>query len=239
MKYQVVITALPRSVPGNEAGKSNNWALVGEKPLIQRCAESFSTSSANLITVVHESERSNIDKWMEEVSYMVDPHYHGGKTAGALCTALLAVDRLNPAIPIVISAGDIHLEPGFDHLIDLAIDKNLDAAVFAHVKNDPDFSYVRANRKGQVMEVAEKRQISETASTGVYFFRDPKEFLSAGEWVLRNNISHDGTFYLSAVVNYMISRAKDIRVLALSESWEFKRYKYDEDFAIGGKNENA
>ena len=226
MSYQVVITGLPR--PGETLHNviPKNWRTINGKFVLEHCMDSFEAEGVSLIPVLPYSEKTQADNNIENRRAEVQPFFHNSTTAGALCTALLPVDRLNLDLPLVVSSGDIRLEGGFDSMIREAIAQNIELAVFVVEEQNPDYAYVRTNVSGMVIEIAEKKRISDTASTGVYFFKDPADFLQAGEWVLRNNISHDGVFYVSAAVNLMISQARIVQALKISSKADFTRFKH-------------
>lgn len=129
---------------------------------------------------------------------------HATRTAGALCTALLAFDHINPELPLVIAPGDsLFSRPMGIEIMSFFEDSNF-GWTLSFKSNGARWSYLRLSEKGEVTEVVEKNQVSSVATTGVFGFKRARDFLEAAEWVLVNNFTTDGRFFTSAAMNYKI-----------------------------------
>ena len=77
--------------------------------------------------------------------------------------------------------------------------------------SDPGFSYVlpkdRGSEQARVAQTAEKRVISDLASTGLYWFRRTKDFLRA----MQEPQSAAGEIYVAPLFNKLLSEGADIR----------------------------
>jgi dTDP-glucose pyrophosphorylase len=79
------------------------------------------------------------------------------------------------------------------------------------VMDDPKWSFVSTNEKGNVTEVREKEQISNQATSGVYMWRQGKHFVQCAEQMIENNIRVRGEFYTAPVYNESIKQGGVIR----------------------------
>jgi hypothetical protein len=138
-------------------------------------------------------------------------------TAGALCTALLAVDVLDPAEEIVIcNATELtgaHMGDALEQF--RASDCAAGTLVFDSVH--PRYSYVRLDPEGFVTEAAEKHPISRWATAGVYWFRSAAEFLAAAAATLIAGDATDGRFFVCPALNEVILRGGRVGSFALGQ----------------------
>jgi dTDP-glucose pyrophosphorylase len=69
-----------------------------------------------------------------------------------------------------------------------------------------------------VVEVAEKRPISDLATVGIYYFRRSAEFVRAARQMIEKNIRVNGEFYVCPVFNEMIEAGLKILVHEIDSS---------------------
>ncbi len=125
-------------------------------------------------------------------------------TAGAACSALLAVEQIDNDDPLVICNGDQIIEGlGGSILRDFA-DRDLDAGVVTFASVHPRWSYVREGERGQVIEAAEKRVISRRAIAGFYYFAKGSIFVRAAKDSIRNGRSVNGAYYIAPTLNEIV-----------------------------------
>ena len=160
-------------------------------------------------------------------------------TAGALCTAMLAVDMLDPDEEIVVcNATELTGSRWGEALAQFrAADCSAGTLVFDSVH--PRYSYVRINESGFVVEAAEKHPISRWATAGVYWFRSAAEFLAAAEATLIAGDATDGRFFVCPTLNEVILRGGRVGAFVLGRG-EYIPLKdmgdLDRRIAITGSN---
>ncbi len=77
-------------------------------------------------------------------------------------------------------------------------------ATFQHT--DPRYSYVRTNEHGYVVEVAEKRVISDMATAGLYGWESAASFYAAARDMINAEDRMNGEFYVAPTFNYNLKR---------------------------------
>ena len=139
-----------------------------------------------------------------------------GETSGAPCTALLAVDRLDPDDELLIAnvsdVVDVDLRP----VVQDFRERGADAGTVIFDSLHPRYSYVRMDDDGRVVEAAEKNPISRHATAGIYWFRRAADFVDAAQSMILKDAKVNGTFYISLTLNEMVLRGKDIRCHAIA-----------------------
>lgn len=129
---------------------------------------------------------------------------------GALASALIGLEEASWNDPLVVAAGDSRIDGGIRGFIEVFNDAGFDAATIAFPSTNARWSYLAVDQGGAVRQVAEKKAIGPYATTGVFFFRQASLFLEAATWCLVNNASHNGVFYVSTTLNYLIANGMNV-----------------------------
>ena len=132
------------------------------------------------------------------------------KTAGALCTALLAVEYLESDEEIVIVAVDELLDIDHFEVLNFFRSHVYDAAIVTFPSSHPRYSFARTNKLGSVYEVVEKQPISRNALASFYYFKNGNDFINCAKNVIRKDNKINGSFFLSQAINEMVLLGKNI-----------------------------
>jgi dTDP-glucose pyrophosphorylase len=94
------------------------------------------------------------------------------------------------------------------------MDRGLDGSilVFRDLDRDPKWSFARVGANGHVLEVAEKKPISDLATVGIYLFTRGKDFVASAIDMIAQNERINNEFYTCPVYNYMIASGAKIGV---------------------------
>lgn len=135
-----------------------------------------------------------------------------GKTAGAACTVMLAVEHIHPDEELLVANGDQIFD--FDLNIALASfrDRGLDAGTVVFDSVHPRWSFVRTDEDGLVVEAAEKRPVSRNATAGVYYFRKGAFFLEAAQTMIRKGASVNGAYFVCPSFNELVLDQKRVGI---------------------------
>lgn len=133
-----------------------------------------------------------------------------GETAGALCSALLARDQLDPEQGLLIANSDQFITSGVADFHAACAGSALDGWILTFRSTHPRWSFVRRTADGEALEVAEKRPISDEATVGLYYFRRAGDFFAGAESVLLKGLRTRESFYVSSVYNELILEGKRI-----------------------------
>lgn len=131
-------------------------------------------------------------------------------TKGQAATAMLLKDIWNPAEAIFIYNIDTYVEPGYMNPEKICGDGFIPCfnALGDH------WSFARLDANGKVVEVREKKRISEHCSIGAYYFSKASlyETIYRSFYNAKNNNLEKGEEYIAPMYNYMIERGYDIRI---------------------------
>jgi dTDP-glucose pyrophosphorylase len=195
-----------------------NLADVGGKPLVQKVLENLRqlhSEHTNFICLLRRDENRSfhtgavIQLTMESATVVE----LASDTAGATCSALMAVQHIDNDAPLVIVNGDQILAD-----VDLAAilrefqDSKLDGGIVVFEDLHPRWSFVKCDERGFVIETAEKRPISKLATAGFYYFAHGSDFVAAAISMIKKDAHVNGMYYICPVYNELILSQKKIGV---------------------------
>jgi len=143
-------------------------------------------------------------------------------TEGPACTVLAIKDIINTSEPLIIANSDQHLEWDSDALYYSLLHPSIDGIISTFKQLDPSdikWSYAKTDINQNVIEVAEKKYISNNASTGIYGWSRGSDFVAFAESMIQQNIRVNNEFYVCPVYNEAIKANKSIRVIECSKMW--------------------
>lgn len=234
MSYQTIVTA---AAPTKEiflsAGfpTSRNRLTVGDLPLLYRAVSSAASSKGSVTLVLNKEEESSdfsASAMIEALIPSLKIVHSPTEAKGALVSALLGAEQLDPDLPLLICPGDAFLSKSFEtHLPDTAM--ALDGFTLAFRSQSPRWSFLGLNSEGEISEVAEKRVIGDFATTGHFYFKRASDFIEASKWVLVNNANVNGAFYVSTALNYLVSSGLSLGFKEISRD-EYFSFSKPHDF---------
>lgn len=128
-----------------------------------------------------------------------------GLTEGAACTVMLADSVLSPDDEVMLVNSDQLVQWDKDSL-DIAAAENLGGLIYCFKGEGPKWSYAKLDHNGLVIEVAEKRQISEHATSGMYYWAKWQYFVEATNAMIAANDRVNNEFYVAPVYNYAVDK---------------------------------
>lgn len=142
-----------------------------------------------------------------------------GVTDGAARTALVASDLIDSENPLLIANSDQFVDwDSNDSLYQLSA-PGCDGGVITFTSTHPKWSFAAVDSSGWVQEVAEKKPISDVATTGIYYWARGSDFVKYAEQMIAKNIRTNGEFYICPVFNEAIADGKKIRSRPVNRMW--------------------
>ena len=141
-------------------------------------------------------------------------------TAGAACTALLAIGKLDLNAPLIVVSATDHIDVDYPAVIAGFEARGADAGILTFDSLHPRYSFVRIDPDGLVVEAAEKRPISRKANAGFYWFARAGDFIDGIKQMILKDAHVNGTFYISPSLNELILKNKRIA------TWHIEGHRY-------------
>jgi dTDP-glucose pyrophosphorylase len=168
-------------------------------------------ASLHLAVSKQDKDKYRLVELMSSNQFPVNLVEIRGRTAGATCTALLAVADLDSDDSLLVLNGNEMLAFDFGQVIEGFATKAADAGVAYFESVHPRYSFIRINEQGEVTEASEKKPISRNATAGFYWFKRARDFIAAAEAELLKNSSVDGHFYICPLFNELILEGKVVQ----------------------------
>ncbi len=139
-------------------------------------------------------------------------------TAGQACTVLEARDVIDNDAPLLIYNADTFCKTRLgEHLREWPASVAGVLGVFEATGDK--WSFVRVGDHGRVVETAEKRRISNWASTGLYHFARGRDFVRHADAMIAADERERGEFYVAPVYNRLIAEGGEVRIDVADEVW--------------------
>ena len=141
-------------------------------------------------------------------------------TKGAACTTLLAKKFINNNKPLLLVNSDQFIEWNSSKAMYNFISKKIDGAILTFRSTHPKWSYARTNNKNnKVLEVAEKKVISQNATVGIYYWKYGRDYIKYANSMIKKNIKVNNEFYICPVFNEAIKDKKNIIIHPVKKMW--------------------
>jgi dTDP-glucose pyrophosphorylase len=139
-------------------------------------------------------------------------------TEGQACTVLTAREHIDSSAPLVIYNADTFCRTNLDARL-RTLPADVDGILSVFQAPGDKWSFARTDENGRVVETAEKRRISEWATTGLYHFTRGSDFVAHADAMIAANERERGEFYVAPVYNRLIAAGMNIRIDVAEEVW--------------------
>jgi beta-phosphoglucomutase-like phosphatase (HAD superfamily)/dTDP-glucose pyrophosphorylase len=193
---------------------------VNGKPMIEVVVKNLNIN-ANYIFLVQKEhyEKYNLKYLLNLIAPNCKIIEVDGLTEGAACTTLLAKEYINTDDPLVIANSDQYLEWNSNEFMYSMTSDEIDGGILTFESNHPKWSYAKLDDKGYVSEVAEKKVISNLATTGIYYWKKGSDYIKYAEAMIEQNIRFNNEFYVCPVFNEAIKDGKKIKTRQVNTMW--------------------
>ena len=184
---------------------------VEGKPMIQLVVENLNID-ANFIFIVQKKhkEKYNLDSLLKIIAPECKIVEVDKMTEGAACTALLAKNYINNDSPLFFANSDQFVEWDSNEFFYKMNESKCDGGIALFKATHPKWSFAKLNESNKVLEVAEKKPISDNATVGFYYWKKGSYFVKYAEQMIENNDRVNNEFYVCPVFNYAIRGGLDI-----------------------------
>jgi HAD superfamily hydrolase (TIGR01509 family) len=143
-------------------------------------------------------------------------------TEGPACTVLLTKDHINNDVPLVTINSDQFLDWDVNDFYRCLLNPSFDGCIntfYQPNEKDIKWSYAKLDDDGIVTEVAEKKYISNLATTGIYGWKHGSDFVKYAEKMIAENERVNNEFYVCPVYNGLIKDGGKVRTFNCKKLW--------------------
>lgn len=186
---------------------------IDGKPMIQKAIESLGLVG-KYIYVIREYDDNDINSKLTELLNTITPNCviikTDKKTNGSTETCLLASSFIDNDEPLIITNCDQLMAWDSSNFINYISKTDHDGIVVTYDSTDTKNSFARINRDGFIVELAEKKAISNIALIGLHYWRSGNLFVQSANEMLLAKLEENGEYYIAPTYNFLISKGKKI-----------------------------
>lgn len=124
-------------------------------------------------------------------------------TDGPASSVLLAKEYINNNNPLMIANCDQYIEEDIN--LFLSKSNNYDGYIMTMQASDPKWSFVKFDGNNNIVELVEKKVVSNVATVGIYNFKHGSLFCKYAKRMINEKLSINNEYYVAPVYNYMIN----------------------------------
>jgi len=193
---------------------------VHNKPMIQWVIKSLNIKANYIFIIQSEHEKKfQIKKKLKKLEPNCKIIEIKKLTKGAACTTLLAKKFINTKTQLIISNSDQFIEWSREKILKKFYKKGVDGGILTFNSTHPKWSYALTDKQKKVIEVAEKKVISNNATVGVYYWKKGSDYVKYAEKMIKNKVMFNNEFYVCPVFNEAIKDNKRIIVEKVKKMW--------------------
>ncbi len=186
---------------------------VKGKPMIQVVVDNLNIKAKYTFIVQKDHyEKYNLKYLLNLIAPNCNIVQVDGITEGAACTTLLAKKFIDNDQPLLMANSDQFVEWDSSKILYAFSNSESDGGILTFPSSHPKWSYAKLNDKGYVIEVAEKKPISNNATVGIYWWKKGSEYVKYAERMINKNIRTNNEFYVCPVFNEAIKDQKKITI---------------------------
>jgi dTDP-glucose pyrophosphorylase len=182
---------------------------VEGKPMIQRAIESLGVQG-NYIFIIRDNENLKLHlQSMYPDSNIISINY---LTEGPASTCLLAKEQINNNQPLLIANCDQIMWWNSLAFTSFLNSCPYDGLVVTYNEDTPKNSYVKLDKNGLAVRIAEKEVISNVSLNGIHYWEHGSDFINSAELMIKNDERYNNEFYVGPTYNTLIKQGKKIGV---------------------------
>ena len=210
---------------------------IFEKPMIFYVLDSLNINENDTIYIIYNTllERDKFTQVIKNNYPLIEFISLPRDTKGAAETLYLGLKGMNNGITnsnknIVLDCDTVYQED----IIDIYRNSLYNNAVFYSVKENekPIYSYIQLDENAKIVDIKEKKKISNNANTGAYCFENIEILCKYCKYILDENIVFNNEPYTSCVINEMIIKnivfhgieLKDSSIVSLGTPTDVEKY---------------
>jgi 3,4-dihydroxy-2-butanone 4-phosphate synthase len=187
---------------------------VSGKPMVQRVIENLNIDGKYIFVVRQEHcDKYSINTLLKKLVPNCEIVVTNSLTEGQACSALLASKYIDDSEPLLIVNVDNYFVWDTENFLHVVQNPGIKGAIFTFKDSsgNANWSYARVDKDENVLEIAEKRVISDNALAGAFYWRRGSDFVEYTNQMINENKRVNNEFYIAPVFNEIIKDGKTIK----------------------------
>ena len=221
----IIIPMAGRGSRFADAGYKNPKPLIEVcgKPMIQVVVENLTPKCEHRFIFVCQNQHIKDYKLvplLKSLAKNVEIIGIDGITEGQVCTVLKAEKYIDNDESLMCANSDQFIDFDINDYLYAMQKGNYDGFIMTMNANDPKWSYAKIDEKGNVIETAEKKVISNEATVGIFNFKHGKDLVRAAKQMIKDDIRVNNEFYTCPCYNYLIKEGQKIGIYNIGEEYD-------------------
>jgi hypothetical protein len=211
--------------------RPKNLTALGNETILSRAFTSYRTLDPSRTRVAVTAEENETYKTSSALEAYIPGQCFvlvNSDLKGALVSALVASEGLDPDSPLIVAGGDSEIVGGIKNIVNEFVDGEYAAGVIVFESIEPRWSYIKNSSDGMVIQVSEKKVIGEFATTGTFYFDSVRTFRASAKWCLVNNAQTNGIYFVSSALNFVISQGGRVAYRQIPAT-DYANYRFASD----------
>ena len=195
------------------AGRGKRWIDAGytfpkplieikNKPMIQLVLENINLKGNYIFICLKEHiEKFSLDTVLKSLKPDCKIITIDEITDGAAVTILKSKEFIDKDEPVIVANCDQWMNWSSARFVDFINKRNPDGVLVTYTSTHPKNSFVKLDNENNVIEIAEKKPISNIANAGVFYHKSGKTLLSAIEKMIEKNVRTNNELFFSTAFN--------------------------------------
>jgi len=191
-----------------------------EIPLIVWVIANFSFKKEDTLLIVGRSN-SGLDSIVKDYCNNLDLEINflflDKLTDGAARTVDLAAECLVQNKPMIVANSDQYISTSIEKYLQISKSDLYDGTVMTMKATSDKWSYVLTNDEDEIIQIEEKKEISNDATVGIYGWQKVSDFHQSFLETVKNKQTVNGEYYLAPTYNNLIKNGKKIKKVDIGE----------------------
>ena len=214
-----------------------NLTLIENEPILSRAFATYRSLDPSRTRVAVSAEENKTHQTSSALADSIPGSCFvlvNSNLKGALVSALVASEGLDPDSPLIVAGGDSEIVGGIQNVVNDFVNGDYAAGVIVFESTEPRWSYIKNSSDGMVIQVSEKKVIGQFATTGTFYFDSVETFRASAKWCLVNNVQTNGNYFVSSALNFVISQGGRVGYRQIPAT-DYANYRFASDVPNEGK----
>jgi NDP-sugar pyrophosphorylase family protein len=121
-----------------------------------------------------------------------------------------ARSEIDPNAPIVIANSDQIVLYGLSRFYNKLLEGACDGCVLTMLATGTKWSFAEVNERNRVLRIAENKEISKTATVGIYGWKLAEDFFKSFDNMVMSDDRTNNEYYVAPTYNYLLQSGKTV-----------------------------
>jgi NDP-sugar pyrophosphorylase family protein len=222
LPIQLVIPAAGAGSRFKDAGIDTPKPMIpiGGIPMILWVIHNFNLRPDDSVFIICQRDNAmprNLEPYLAKFSFKVNFVEIDGLTTGPATTVGLVLPDLNPEYPVIVANSDQFVSHDISKFVTSVRDLEHSGMILTMRATGNKWSYIGRNEIGDIVEVVEKREISDEATVGVYAWSSPDLVQKSIDYLKSEKILINNEYYIAPSYGYFVKNLLSIGVYSVGD----------------------